>query len=224
MYDIFLFDLDNTIFNFDEAEEDSFRKVIASSPLTYDNSLLTSYQKINSALWSALENGKISKEEVLFSRFQKFFEIYHITVDGKKVEEEYRSYLDQSSSLMPEAKTVLQELKNRGKKIYSASNGVYKTQISRLKNANIYDFFDGHFISEQITYEKPSPQFFAYCFKTLGAVPKESILMVGDSPNADVNGAIGVGLDVCFYTQQKNVHASNATYTISKLSELFNLI
>lgn len=224
MYDIFLFDLDNTILDFDQAERDSFYNIIASSPLTYDDSLLASYQKINSALWSALEKGQISKEEVLFSRFQRFFESYDISVDGKKVEEAYRSYLNLSSCLIPDAKTILQELKKRGKRIYSASNGVFQTQITRLKNANIYDFFDGHFISEQIGYEKPSPHFFDYCFKNLKTVSKKSILMVGDSPTADVNGAITAGLDVCFYQHKKESQAPNATYTILNLLDLYRFI
>jgi len=224
MYDIILMDLDNTILDFNVAEKDSFKEVIKETGLTYTEELLQQYKKINQALWQKLEQGKISKEIVLNTRFSEFFKLYDIQVDGEEIEKKYRFYLDSSSALIPNAEDTLIKLKSIGKKIYSASNGVYSTQIKRLSKAGIINLFDGHFISEIIQHEKPSPYFFDFCMKNLSEVPKSSILMVGDSPTSDVQGAINSGIDACFYQYDKTTTCTYSKHTISNISELLGIV
>lgn len=224
MYDIILMDLDNTILDFDVAEKDSFRKIIESTGLNYTDELLQQYKKINRSLWNRLEQGKLSKEVVLNTRFSEFFKLYDIQVDGRNIEKRYRFYLDNSSSLIHNAEYTLTELKIIGKKIYSASNGVYSTQIKRLSNAGIIHLFDGHFISDKIKYEKPSPYFFDFCIKNICGVPDSSIIMVGDSPTSDVQGAVNAGIDSCFYQHNKSVECAYAKYTIHDISELLDIV
>ena len=224
MYDIILMDLDNTILDFNVAEKDSFKEVIKETGLTYTEELLQQYKKINQALWQKLEQGKISKEIVLNTRFSEFFKLYDIQVDGEETEKKYRFYLDSSSALIPNAEDTLIKLKSIGKKIYSASNGVYSTQIKRLSKAGIINLFDGHFISEIIQHEKPSPYFFDFCMKNLSEVPKSSILMVGDSPTSDVQGAINSGIDSCFYQYDKTTTCTYSKYTICDISELLDIV
>nr|WP_315022038.1 HAD family hydrolase [uncultured Aminipila sp.] len=166
MYDIILMDLDNTILDFDTAERSSFIKIIERAGLTYTDDLLKKYKKINATLWSNLEQGKISKDAVLNTRFHEFFQLYGITVDGRAWEDQYRFYLDNSSQLIPHAEYTLTELRKMEKKIYSASNGVYSTQLKHLSYAGIIDLFDGHFISDRIKYENPSPYFLNSVLKT----------------------------------------------------------
>lgn len=186
MYDIILMDLDNTILDFNTAEKDSFKKVIEEIGLNYTDDLLRKYQKINKTLGYSLEQGKISKEIIFNTRFNELMKLYDIQVDGKEIERKYRFYLDNSSALIPNAESTLIKLKAMGKRIYSASNRVYSTQVRRLSNADIIDLFDGHFISDIIKHEKPSPYFFDSCVENLPGINKSSILMVGDSPTSDV--------------------------------------
>lgn len=224
MYDIILMDLDNTILDFNAAERSSFIKIIEKSGLVYSDDLLEKYKQINNTLWRNLEQGKISKEVVLNTRFHEFFQLYGIAVNGKVYEEEYRFHLNNSSGLIPHAQYTLKELKKRGKKVYSASNGVYTTQIKRLKNADIINLFDGHFISDRIKYEKPSPCFFEFCIKNIEMAPNSSLLMVGDSPTSDIMGAVNAGIDSCFYHHNKDITCTNATYTINDIAELLDIV
>lgn len=224
MYDIILMDLDNTILDFNVAEKDSFKKVIKETGLTYKDELLQQYKKINKSLWHKLEQGEISREIVLNTRFSELFKLYELQVDGKEIEKKYRFYLDNSSALIPNAEYTLIKLKSMGKRIYSASNGVYSTQIKRLSNAGIINLFDGHFISEIIKYEKPSPYFFDFCLKKLSRTPKSSILMVGDSPTSDVEGAINSGIDSCFYQYDKTTTCTYSKHTICDISELLDIV
>lgn len=224
MYDIILMDLDNTILDFNAAEKDSFKEILNEIGLTYTEELLKQYKKINKSLWQELEQGKIPKETVLNTRFTEFFKLNSIQVDGTEIEKRYRFYLDNSSALIPNAEYTLVKLKTMGKRIYSASNGVYSTQIKRLSNAGIINLFDGHFISEIIKHEKPSPHFFDFCIKNLSETPKRSILMVGDSPTSDIQGAINSGIDSCFYQYDKTTTCKYSQYAIYDISELLDIV
>lgn len=224
MYNIILIDLDNTILDFNAAEKDSFKEILKEIGLTYADELLQQYKKINKSLWQDLEQGKIPKEIVLNTRFSEFFKLYGIQVDGTEIEKKYRFYLDNSSALIPNAEYTLIKLKTMGKRIYSASNGVYSTQIKRLSNAGIIKLFDGHFISDTIKHEKPSPYFFDYCIKILSGTPKSSILMVGDSPTSDVQGAINSGIDSCFYQYDKTINCKYSKYIICDILELLDIV
>lgn len=223
MYRIFLLDIDNTLLDFDAAEKRGFRNIVESFGLEFDWEMLDRYKVINRGLWDRLEQGKISRDEVLYTRFRQFFLLYGKEADGVETENRYRSYLNESSDLLPNAKETLLQLKEMGKKLYSASNGVYNTQILRLKNAGILHLFDGMFISEKIGYEKPSVSFFDHCFQNIPDFDKEQTLMVGDSISSDIQGAINAGIDSCLILPSGQPAASAATYTIRDMSGLLNL-
>lgn len=224
MYNIILVDLDNTILDFDAAEEDSFRKIISEVSLKYSDDLLRQYQKINNSLWRKLEQGEITRDIVLNTQFSDFFRLYDIYVDGIETEQLFRFYLDESSALVPNSEITLRKLKTLGKRIFSASNGVYSTQVKRLTNAGIIDLFDGHFISEKVGYEKLSPKFFDFCKDNIAKFEIKSVIMVGDSPASDIKGAIYSGIDSCFYQHNKNIKCEYATYTITDIAELVDIM
>ena len=223
MYRIFLLDIDNTLLDFDAAEKRGFRKIVESYELEFDWEMLDRYKVINRSLWDRLEQGKVSRDEVLYTRFREFFLLYGKEADGVETENRYRSYLNESSDLLPNAKETLLQLKEMGKMLYSASNGVYNTQVSRLKNAGILHLFDGMFISEKIGYEKPSSSFFDYCFQNIPDFEKKQTLMVGDSLSSDIQGAVNAGIDSCLILPDRQPAASAATYTIRDMSGLLNL-
>ncbi|MBU5334455.1 YjjG family noncanonical pyrimidine nucleotidase [Anaerocolumna aminovalerica] len=223
MYRIFLLDIDNTLLDFDAAEKRGFKKVIESYEIEYNNEMLEQYKRINRNLWNLLEQGKIEKEELLNTRFGEFFRLYHIEASGIEAESRFRKHLGESSDLVLNAKETLLELKKQEKKLYSASNGVYDTQIQRLKNAGIYDLFDGMFISEKVGYEKPALPFFEYCFNNIQGFEKEKTIMVGDSISSDIQGAVNAGIDSCLFSRSENPVLSSATYTIRDISELLHI-
>ena len=224
MYDVILVDLDNTILDFDAAEKNSFYTIIKNADMEYSVDLFHEYQKINTALWHDLEKNKITKDTVLNSRFQKLFQLHGIEVDGRIWEAQYRSCLDQSADLIPHAMQTLTALRKMGKKIYSASNGVYDTQMKRLSNAGIIDLFDGHFISDIIQYEKPSPLFYDFCLNNIGMVSRHSVLMVGDNPVSDIKGANDSGIASCFFKRDPQITCNTATYTISNIKDLLRFV
>ena len=224
MYKFILLDIDNTILDFDTTEKNSFKKIIESFSIDYNSEMLNQYKKINTSLWNLLEQGKVTKDIVLNTRFSEFFKLHNLDVNGEEVEMQFRQYLNESSDLIPNAKNTLLELKRRGKKLYTASNGVYSTQIQRLTNAGILDLFDDMFISEKIGYEKPSIHFFEYCLDNIKDLERDKVIMVGDSISSDIQGSLNADIDSCYYKHDKSSDCLNATYTISNISELLDVV
>lgn len=222
MYQTYLLDIDNTLLDFDAAEERCFQNMIESYSIKYEKEMLLQYKKINRGLWDLLEQGKITKDTLLNTRFTKFFNACHLEADGVEAELRYREELGKSADLIPHAKETLIQLKNMGKSLYTASNGVFSTQIQRLEAAGILSLFDGMFISETIGYEKPAAGFFEYCFSHIPGFEKEKALMVGDSISSDIQGAKNAGLDSCLLSAHASA-ASFATHTIGDISQLVYL-
>lgn len=223
MYQTYLIDIDNTILDFDAAEERSFQNVLESYNIPFEHSMLGEYKKINWHLWDLLEQAKISREEVFQTRFSLYFKTLNQEIDGIEAESRYRSFLGSSPKLIPHAKDTLIQLKNMGKRLYTASNGVYSTQITRLKQAGIHDLFDGMFISEQVGSEKPSLHFFKHCFDHIPDFHQEETIMVGDSLSSDIQGAVNAGIDSCLFIRTDSFVESAATHTIHDLSKLLSL-
>lgn len=224
MYDIILLDLDHTIFDFHTSEEGCIQKIFETIQVPYQAAYLEAYRTLNKSLWKRLEKGELTKEELLDLRFNQYFKDLGIECDGAYAESIFRNHLNHSAEIFPEALEVLKALKARGKKIYSASNGVFETQMKRLEKAGLMHFFDGHFISEQVEFEKPSIQFFEYCLKHVGDAPLENILMVGDSLSSDIQGAVNAGIDACWFNANHDPVSPLPKYEIHDLRDLLTLV
>ena len=113
---------------------------------------------------------------------------------------------------------VLEALHGRAR-LALASNGVDAVQKSRVQNLRHY--FDEAFISEGMGHIKPDPAFWDIAFAKIDARPDEC-LMVGDSLQSDISGAIAYGMDACWLNRAGRENSSGIipTFTIRTLMEL----
>lgn len=233
-YKIYLFDLDNTLLDFEAAADKSIRVTLSHFGVTPTEDVVNDYKRINSYYWMEFEKGRISKEELLVRRFKDFFSKY-LDQDKKLYKDEsevnifYLNQLSYCNDLMPNALELISKLKKRDIKIYVVTNGVCKTQERRLKTCPLSQYFDGVFISELVGYQKPKKEYFDYVFNAIKKdlnidnINKEEVLIVGDSIGADILGGINYGLDTCWYNpNQKNTDVK-PTYIIYDLLEILNL-
>lgn len=225
MYEALLFDLDDTLLDFQAAENRAFKALMAELDVPFSEQMFTQYVEINSTLWRRLERQEITKQVLLDQRFTQFFaQLGYDNLDGIAAERRFRQLLSEGATLMPNARETLVALKERGFKLYTASNGVYQTQIRRMEATNILDLFDGHFISESVGYEKPSQKFFDYILGSLKLATWD-VLMIGDGIGSDIQGAVDSKIDSVFYNfQRKATTNGGATYTITDLKELIPLL
>ena len=209
---IFL-DLDDTIFDFKKAERIALSRTLREEGIKPTEHILNRYSEINLSQWKLLELGKLTREEVLMS------------CDAKKISEKYEDFLGEGHYFIPGAKELLEDLSKKYH-LYLASNGAVKVQMSRIKSAGIEKYLEKIFLSEQIGYEKPSPQFFEKCFAQIPDFKKEEALILGDSLTSDIRGGKNAGiLTVWFHPSGKKVEEEIVPdYEIGKLEELKTIL
>ncbi|UOB19975.1 YjjG family noncanonical pyrimidine nucleotidase [Macrococcus armenti] len=220
MYKYILCDLDNTILDFKQGEETAIKHVFESEGITFNEDLYARYHDINIGLWRELEAGKVDKRHVLTHRFEAFFKTLNIDVDGAEKEQIFRTHINNSHDLVKGARDFLDYLMAEGYIICSATNGVFYTQMKRMKDAGILDYFSHHFISEEIGFEKPHHQFFKHCIEKLGVTDVSEVLMIGDTYSSDIIGANQFGIDSCYYGSK----TVDATYCIAHLDEIKHIL
>ena len=112
---------------------------------------------------------------------------------------EYIHYLPQFNYLYEGAWEILDYLFPKYK-LHIITNGFQTVQAGKLKNSNIEHFFQTITNSEMAGVKKPNPLIFEYALKKANATKSKSI-MIGDSLEADIEGAINVGLDAIFFNE-----------------------
>lgn len=113
---------------------------------------------------------------------------------------------------------VLETAIKKGWKNYILSNN-YPELRQTIDRLELSTYFTDFIISGEIGLDKPQPEIFEYA-KRLAGYPKQCY-MVGDNPNADIEGAKNAGIPAILV--HKNV-SSRADYTFDTLSEILPLL
>ena len=82
-YYCILFDADNTLLNFDAAENKALAETLVNYGIEPDAETVQTYRTINSELWRQLEKGQIKREKLMAERFTRFLKA--INAAGKNV-------------------------------------------------------------------------------------------------------------------------------------------
>jgi len=223
-YKILLFDLDDTLLDFGANEADSLKKLFQQHGYTFSDELFRVYNSINKQLWADYENGKIVLNDVLNARFSETMLRLGKVVDGIEWEDQYRELLGNGCQLMEGALELCQSL-SASHRLFVITNGITKTQIKRLQQSGLYEFFEEIFDSQSIGFQKPSKEFFDYVMSHIKYFNIKEALVIGDSLNTDIKGGILAGIDTCWVNRnsQKGSAEIQSTYTVTNLAELYEI-
>ena len=225
-YKILLFDADETLLDFSKAERSALKNAFSSVGIIPTEELCDKFSEINNNLWKLFEKGEIEKTEIIKRRFLKTFEFFKIPYTPEfGIEAFYQEALSKEHELIPHAEEVCRTL-SKTYSMYIITNGLYVTQKRRLSDSGLLPYFDGYFVSEKVGYQKPSKEYFDEVLKSIGSPSRKDILIIGDSCSSDINGGHVSGIDTCWYNP-KNLAMTAIkapTYTISNLSELYNIL
>lgn len=218
-----LWDLDQTILDFNKSMNYALCDSFAKLHLAIDEEKIALYAAINDSYWKRLERGEITKEEVLIGRFRTFFERLGIT--EKKPEEIADIYQDALGDVFffrDEADKLIMDLKRQGYKQYIVTNGVNRTQEKKVRLSGLDKMIDGVFVSELMGYPKPQKEYFDACFARLKETAREECILVGDSITSDMKGGINAGITTCWYNPENrpNTLGLSIDYEIRNLQEL----
>lgn len=201
--DVF-FDLDHTLWDFEKNSALTFQKILSENNVFVDiDDFLKVYVPINFQYWKMFREEKISKENLRYQRLKSVFdELGYKATDNliHLLADEYINHLSSFNNLFPNALEVLEYLKT-DYRLHIITNGFNDVQEKKLKNSNIYGYFDVVINSEMAGVKKPNPYIFEMALDQAQTVASKSI-MIGDSLEADILGAKEVGL----YTLHFNAH------------------
>lgn len=223
------FDLDDTIWSFSQNARDTFEEVYQKYAFhryfhSFDH-YYTIYQCRNAELWAKYGEGKITKEELNRQRFFHPLQVVGVEdeVLAERFSKEFFAIIPTKSRLMPHAKEVLEYLAPKYN-LYILSNGFRELQSHKMRSAGVDDYFKKIILSEDIGVLKPWPEIFNFALSATQSELRES-LMIGDSWEADIVGAHGIGMHQVFYNvTERTTFPFLPTYHIHSLKELMDLL
>lgn len=220
-----LLDIDNTILDFNKCADKAIKIAFEKFGLEYNENTINVFIEQNDLLWLRIEKGEITRQDLHKIRFNIIFKALGITGDGEKTETEFRNALYNIAETVDGASELVKYLSSKYK-VYSASNAIYNQQLNRLKMAGLYDYFSGFFVSEKIGHQKPTKEFFDYCYDNIGGLEKEQIIMIGDSLTADIIGAKNYGIKSIWFNRDKKQNDLTIVpdFTVNKLEEIKNIL
>jgi putative hydrolase of the HAD superfamily len=225
-YHHLFFDLDHTLWDFDSNSREALEDIYASLSLkpagVHDFGIFhTNYLAHNDRLWEKYRNGQIKVEELRWKRMWLSLLDFKIGDEAlaRKMGDAFLEILPTKTLLFPDTVFILQYLRNKNYHLHLITNGFEKTQHQKLKSAGIAAFFQEVITSESSNSLKPHPGIFEYALLKTGAAKTESI-MIGDTPEVDILGAMNAGIDQVYVNHIKKPEPVKATYTVTSLKEL----
>lgn len=228
-YKNLFFDLDDTLWAFSANARDAFEEIYFKHGLDafFDSfaHFYALYQEQNAALWVEYGKGEITKEELNSRRFLHPLEAVGAgnVALAKQYSTDYFALIPTKKQLMPHARELLDHLAGRYN-LYILSNGFRELQFQKMESGGIAHYFKQVILSEDLGVMKPGAAIFHFALSATQSLPSES-LMIGDSWEADIVGARGVGIDHAFYnTSGRTEFPFRPTYQLDDLSELIGLL
>ena len=225
-YKFLLFDLDHTLLDFDAAEDIALSQLLKEEGVADIQTYKDYYVPMNKTLWKDLEQKKITKAELINTRFEKLFAHFCIEKDGSYLAERYQFFLSKQGQTYLGVKDLLKNLIKQGYELYAATNGITLIQTGRLEQSGISPFFKEIFISEQLHTQKPDAAFYEKIGTRIPNFDKNHALMIGDSLSADIQGGNNAGIDTIWYNPQhlENTTQLHSTYEVHSYKDLLDCL
>lgn len=182
-YQTVLFDLDNTLYDYNTYWRQRLRWSFAP--------LAAAYPQLDLAILTE----QAIQQRIYASRCTTFLQQWGITDTAllEKVSERYRINDYSSLQLYPETRHLLQILR-RHTHVGLITNGPAWTQRPKIHQFALEPLLDVIIVSGEVQVAKPDPAIFALALEPLAVAPAAA-LYIGDSLEHDLLGAQAAGLD-----------------------------
>ncbi|MFB9753684.1 HAD family hydrolase [Paenibacillus hodogayensis] len=226
MYKAILFDLDNTLLDYDRCEADSMHRTGLQHGLeqweqfTWERFWET-FGPINWGYWSDRVARKLSIHQVLeYSFHDTLVKLDRDRTHSTALARTYWEHFCAICHFETGAKELLGEL-HGGPKLGIVSNGIGESQRRRTASGGIDHLFDAFIVSDEVGHWKPSRPIFEIALQELD-VDRSEVLFVGDSLQDDYEGAKAAGIDFCFYNRRKIALEERIAprYVVERISDL----
>lgn len=218
--DVF-FDLDHTLWDFEKNSALTFSTILQKHAVAVNlDDFLRHYVPINLLYWEKYRKEEIDQKELRYGRLKATFDLLAHSISDEKIvilSQEYIHYLPQYNYLFDGAVEILNYLKPKYN-LHIITNGFQEVQNKKLENSDISQYFTTITNSEMAGVKKPNPLIFEYALE-LAQAKKETSIMIGDSLEADVDGALNCGLDAILFSEN-SIETPFGIKQINHLSEI----
>ena len=197
------------------------------------------YKPHNLELWDKYGKDLVTKEYLSFDRF--FFPLMHGSKGGerrlgdKAIRQEVAALAEQLSedflnmttarfSLLEGAEELVRYLAQKYP-LTVVTNGFVEVQYEKFDKSGLRDCFAHIVLSEEVGCQKPNPRIFEEALRMNG-LQAEDVVMIGDSWNSDIQGAINAGIDQIWIRKSQDPlpEGQSATYLVQSLSEVMEIL
>jgi len=232
MKKVILFDLDNTLYDYEPVHQKALKAVYSSAK----KEIGITFKKFNdlfkiskSEIHRELAGTASSHNRVLY--FQRLIEKTLETLEPRITLRFYDIYWNTFLKNMGLKKGVLQTLKKLNKefKIIIVSDLTAYIQLKKISKLGLTPYVDFLVTSEEAGIEKPHPSIFLLALNKVDMLPAHAV-MIGDNPKKDIEGANAVGIDTILITSRskeyKNIPEDykKPNYIIKEIPEILTIL
>ena len=228
-YSHVFFDLDRTLWDMDRNARETLSELfhrhgLAEKGVPSEDIFIRHYNDYNDLLWDRYRRRIIDKATLRALRFRQTLAHFgiHDKHLGEQFEHDYVTEAPRKTNLVEGARELLDAIHGKYK-LHIITNGFPEVQHYKMENSGLISYFDVIVTSEGCGYNKPDQRIFEFALRKSGAV-KEEAIMIGDDLHVDIVGAKDAGWDQVFYNPAKGQHSESATFEITHLSELLDIL
>ena len=143
---------------------------------------------------------KVTKSALRYGRLKEAFDQIEVTVEDdiiNHLSEAYIEHLITFNHLFDGTFEILDYLKDKYD-LHIITNGFEEAQEKKMMTSNIRQYFKTVTNSEMVGVKKPNPKIFNFALDIAKTSANESI-MIGDSIEADIEGADKIGMDTIHF-------------------------
>ena len=196
------------------------------------------YKPHNLELWDKYGKDLVTKEYLSFDRF--FFPLMHGSRVGERLQakgerqgvaalaeqlsEDFLNMTTARFSLLEGAEELVRYLAAKYP-LTVVTNGFVEVQYEKFDKSGLRDCFAHIVLSEEVGCQKPNPRIFEEALRMNG-LQAEDVVMIGDSWNSDIQGAINAGIDQIWIRKSQDAlpEGQSATYLVQSLSEVMEIL
>ena len=236
-YKAVFIDWDDTIGDFVGAAklalQDMYEKYNLSDYFASLEEFVSLYKPHNLELWDKYGKDLVTKEYLSFDRF--FFPLMHGSLypNGETAQvvrlamtmsDDFLALTTAYFSLLPGAEELVRYLAKKYP-LTVVTNGFVEVQYEKFDKSGLRDCFAHIVLSEEVGCQKPNPRIFEEALRMNG-LQAEEVVMIGDSWNSDIQGAINAGIDQIWIRKSQDPlpEGQTATYLVQSLSEVMEIL
>lgn len=185
----------------------------------YGKDLVTKdFLRIDRFLWPLLHGSRVGE------RLKVKGERQEVAALAEQLSEDFLNLTTAHFSLLEGAEELVRYLAVKYP-LTVVTNGFVEVQYEKFDKSGLRDCFSHIVLSEEVGCQKPNPRIFEEALRMNG-LQAEDVVMIGDSWNSDIQGAINAGIDQIWVRKSKDPlpEGQSATYLVHTLSDVMEIL